>query len=154
MRRTSDVKPEYLYVHEQHKNGKLHTHFITTDGLGKRWWKDKPAETGFGYMNDWSLLTNHVGAGAYVAKYLAKQLEALNWPKHWRRIATSRGWPTLADLSPAGEYDWTVCKRGWEVRLEIEGAQLQGYTTTIACDVEDILVWLEDYCERESIPVR
>jgi hypothetical protein len=86
---------EYCYVHEQHKNGRLHTHFITTGMLSKRWWKDNGATTGFGFMNDASEARNPLGAGAYVSKYLSKQLGVNAWPRGWRRITTSRGWPSL-----------------------------------------------------------
>jgi hypothetical protein len=94
MRRAA-IDIEYCYVHEQHKDNRLHTHMITTGMLSKRWWKDNGAMTGFGYMNDASEARDPLGAGAYVSKYLSKQLGVNAWPPGWRRITTSRGWPKL-----------------------------------------------------------
>ena len=147
-RRANDGSWQYLYVHEKHKSGVLHTHFLTTDTLGERWWKDNPASTGFGYMNDWSELYSFVGAGAYVAKYLAKQLSDVVWPAGWRRIGTSRGWPKLPDVDAHEGFNWTVAKRAWEVRAELEAAIMQGYETTIHCNIKPLKEHLGDYCTR------
>jgi hypothetical protein len=125
----------------------LHTHFLSTDELGIRWWKDTPAETGFGYMNDWEILDNFAGAGAYVAKYLAKQLQALRWPAGWRRVGTSRNWPILPKMEGAEGWDWTVARRADDVRAELEGLLMQRYAIVVSCDLSDIWEKLGPYCK-------
>jgi hypothetical protein len=151
-RRASGGDWEYLYVHEQHKSGVLHTHFLSTDELGIRWWKDNPAETGFGYMNDWEILDNFAGAGAYVAKYLAKQLQLLRWPAGWRRVGTSRGWPALPEMDGAEGWDWVVARHADDVRVELEGLLMQQYALSVDRGIVEILDELGPYCKKMLYP--
>lgn len=128
MRRASPEHREYLYIHEQHRTGVLHTHFIMTAHLDKRWWKDAPAATGFGYMNDYEPCRDGPAAGSYAAKYLAKSLERLAWPKGWRRVGCSRGWPQLPEKeNEYTPYEWLVLRTDWEARAELESLRLRGY---------------------------
>lgn len=98
---------QYILVHEQHEDGRMHSHLVTTAVMGKRWWKDAGARRGFGYMNDSEPVYNADGASWYVSKYLGKSLSVENWPRHWRRVGTSRNWPRNVE-SAEGE--------GWEFR--------------------------------------
>ena len=97
-----DIKNlHYCYVHEVHKSGIMHVHLICTHTDDKRFWKDAPAYRGFGYMNYCEPVRDPARAAFYVSKYLGKQLELNTWPKHWRRIGTSRNWPALDDPEPS-----------------------------------------------------
>ena len=56
-------------------------------------------------MVDVDFIQQAVAAAAYVTKYLAKSLEFTRWPKGFRRVRTSRNWPTLDALPlPGWEY--------------------------------------------------
>jgi len=68
----------------------------------KRWLKDNARSCGFGYQCDVSVFDNDDAikfAVWYTTKYLSKSLEITQWPKHFRRIRTSRNWPVLPDDS-------------------------------------------------------
>jgi hypothetical protein len=145
MRRAQPRKVEYLYVHEQHKSGVMHTHVTLTGTWTERWWKDNPARTGFGYMNDLSVVDSAVNAGSYVAKYLAKMLQLLQWPPGWRRLGTSRGWPVLPPAERVEGWQWLAAKFAQEVRAEIESLALQGYRIEILDDKDLVDSFLTDY---------
>jgi hypothetical protein len=134
MRRASPDKIKYLYVHEQHKSGVMHTHMILSGCWDERWWKDNPARTGFGYMNDISDVEDYLQAGSYVAKYLAKQLNLLKWPPGWRRLGTSRDWPKLPEARKTIGWDWLVSMSAIDARAEIEGLHLKGYRIEVQAD--------------------
>lgn len=136
MVRAQAEKIEYMYVHEQHQSGVLHIHFILSGYWKKRFFKDIPPVVGFGYMNDISEVENAIDAGGYVAKYLAKQLGELCWPKGWRRITTSQGWPALPPAEKAEGWDWLATKNVVELRAEIEGLSMLGYRIEILDDKE------------------
>lgn len=135
-RRAAKSKGHYVYVHERHQRGGLHTHFITSAPMGTRWWKDNGAESGFGYMNDCRRIEGATSVAAYVSKYLTKSLE-LNWPKGWRRIQTSRNWPRSGVQSGQeveDGRDWLVVRRAIELRQEYESLFLQGMTIDVDPD--------------------
>lgn len=145
MRRASNEKPEYMYVHELHKSGLLHTHFISTDGLGARWWKDNPAYTGFGFMNDYQKCTDSPEAASYVSKYLAKNLDGPTWPKGWRRVGCSRGWPTFDEEESEELFEWDVCKKVFDLRVSVEALYLERYRIDVLDDVgkrDEIMSWI------------
>ncbi len=97
---------QYLLIPERHQDGRLHAHAIETYSLGERWWKDNAAACGLGYMADEEPARSPGGAAWYVAKYIGKTLSAQTWPKGWRRVRTSQGFPKLTPLpQPEG---WTI----------------------------------------------
>lgn len=133
LRRAAKGGCEYVYVHERHKDGRMHTHFVTNANLGLRWWKDKPASCGFGYMNDVQEVENAAGAAVYVSKYLVKSLRT-GWPKNWRRISTSRNWPMPKIEEKEGGRQWIVAKRALDVRAEYEGMSELGFSIDVGAD--------------------
>jgi hypothetical protein len=88
---------QYLLIPEQHQDGRLHVHALETFALGRRWWKDNAAQVGLGYMADEKETYSPAGAADYVTKYLTKSLSATAWPKGFRRVRTSQGWPRLPE---------------------------------------------------------
>ncbi len=133
LRRAAKGRCEYVYVHERHKDGRLHTHFVTNAGLGRRWWKDKPASCGFGYMNDVQEVESAAGVAGYVSKYLVKSL-VQKWPKGWRRISSSRGWPMPEAEDVEDDRLWVVAKKALDVRVEYESVYEQGFRIDVDVD--------------------
>ena len=113
--RKAGEKGSYLMIPERHKDGRLHMHALVTWPLPERFWKDDGRACGLGYMNDLREIDNP-GLGAwYVSKYLAKEMEYLNWPAGWRRVRTSRDWPKAPEMEmPEG---WTFRKLENDVAL-------------------------------------
>jgi hypothetical protein len=135
-RRAAGERNHYLYVHEHHDSGCLHTHFVVSasvDDIDKRWWKDNGAQTGFGYMNDSRKVEDAGGVAWYVSKYLSKSLGE-NWPKNWRRIGTSRNWPKPEVAEVEDSREWLVVKRARVLREEYEGLAMQGFRVDVDMD--------------------
>jgi hypothetical protein len=107
-RRASGENRDYCYVHEQHKDGRLHVHMLTTSELPQRWYKNNAAETGFGYMVDVQPVDNPLIPASYVSKYLGKGLAGMiyAWPRGWRRIGTNRGW--WREEPQDYSYEWSI----------------------------------------------
>lgn len=97
---------EYLYIPEHKKGFNFHVHLITTATLPESWYKDNGAQTGMGYMAKASPIVEAVQCGAYVAKYLGKALSQMAYPKYFRRVNTSHGWPKPPP--PANERAWAT----------------------------------------------
>lgn len=99
---------EYILIPEQHKNGIMHVHILANNILTKRWWKDNAFACGLGYMVDTTRVES-AGAGAwYVSKYIDKHLAYLQWPKGFRRIRTSAGWPRVKPPEGPDDTDYSV----------------------------------------------
>lgn len=124
---------EYLYIPEHVVGFNFHVHFITTATLPVRWYKDNGAETGLGYQANAKKIAAGKQCGGYVAKYLGKALANMDYPKYFRRVNTSRGWPRPPD--PESELVWEsigsklakviysvelYTERGWEVSHSLE----------------------------------
>jgi hypothetical protein len=62
--------------------------------------------------------------GGYVGKYLGKALVSMRYPKYFRRVNTSRGWPKPAEVN--SPYVWSVL-----------GSNLSKVIFSLECDVED-----------------
>lgn len=107
IKRVNGKKYEFFLVPEKHKSGVLHAHMITTAVFSKRWVKDNAYASGLGYIADRQRLEKPEAAGGYVSKYLVKSLPGDAWPKGFRRVRTSQGWPQLPELEklPGWEYD-------------------------------------------------
>lgn len=134
LRRAAKERCEYAYVHEKHKDGRLHTHFVTNADLGRRWWKDKPHSCGFGYMNDVREVESAAGVANYVSKYLVKSLGG-KWPKGWRRLSVSRSWPMPDVGELEDDRQWIVAKKALDLRIEYESISGQGFSVDVDADV-------------------
>jgi hypothetical protein len=91
---------QYYLIPERHLDGRLHVHAIETYNLGSRFWKDAAASCGLGYIAEEEEVRSARKAAWYASKYLAKSIEVIEWPKGFRRVRTSRGWPKLPELPP------------------------------------------------------
>ncbi len=102
--RRAEKDLQYVYTSEAGKVGHFHVHLITTATLPTRWYKDNAASTGLGYQAKAVPIEAANECGAYMGKYLGKALARGKWPKHWRRVNSSRGWPKPPDTQTP--YEW------------------------------------------------
>lgn len=84
---------DYCLLPEQHKDGTLHVHILTTAALTARWYKDNAPSCGLGYQNDCQRVKSAAQAAGYVTKYISKGMNDANWPAQFRRVRVSRNWP-------------------------------------------------------------
>jgi hypothetical protein len=101
-------KVEYMLIPERQKNGKLHAHFLITFHASNHFWHEKAFKSGLGYMAKAQEVFSPAGAAAYVSKYVTKQLEADTWPRGFRRVRVSNGWPALPDLAEMTGWEYSV----------------------------------------------
>ena len=102
--RRATNKLQYLYIPEHVKGSNFHVHLITTATLPTRWYKDNAAETGLGYEAKAVLILEAKWCGGYVGKYLGKAMSSMEYPKYFRRVNTSRGWPKPPSVQTP--YEW------------------------------------------------
>lgn len=117
---------QYMYVHEQHQDGRLHIHMVTMAQLGVRFWKDNGAECGFGFVADAGEVRTQYGVAKYFTKYLTKSLD-LPWPHGWRRIGTSRAWPKLPEREPPENWRFFPLSAGDALAATMRKYELKGY---------------------------
>lgn len=122
-------KGEYCMIPEQHADGRIHVHMITTWPLSKGWFKTNARACGLGYMADAEPARTPGGAAYYVNKYISKQLGDIAWPKHFHRVRTSQHFPLLPPFPPAV---------GWTFGMVPPGAKLDEWVdraeTTLGID--------------------
>ena len=115
---------EYVQVTEKQKRGHPHSHILTTfypndvvqgakenwitnnEGQREREWLDAlrsdwllaaSVEAGLGEQYDISVVESVEAASRYVAKYMFKESQfASHFPKGWKRVRYSLGWPKSA----------------------------------------------------------
>ena len=97
---------QYLYIPEHREGFNFHVHLITTATLPERWYKDNGAKTGLGYQAKAKPILEAEHCGGYVSKYLGKALANMDYPKYFRRVNTSRGWPKPQDVD--SPYVWAA----------------------------------------------
>jgi len=118
---------EYLMVPEQHEDGRLHIHAVETSDLGEGWWKDNARQSGLGYMDEETHIRKPQGAAAYVAKYLSKSLEVLDWPGNFHRVRTSRRWPPLQALETPPGWEFRSLPLSTSLQEVYQAYARQGY---------------------------
>lgn len=124
--RRAEKNLQYVYTSEAGRVGHFHVHLITTATLPTRWYKDNAASTGLGYIAKAVPIEVATECGAYMGKYLGKALAVGNWPKYWRRINSSRGWPKPQDVSTP--YKWKALgSKSEKVIFLIEIAMEEGW---------------------------
>lgn len=93
----------WVMIPEQHRDGRLHVHMISSAHLGQRWWKDNARECGLGWRAEEKEFkgdpNDPARAAAYAGKYMDKQLGVKSWPRYFHHIRTSQHFPDL----PASE---------------------------------------------------
>jgi hypothetical protein len=131
IRREVGEKWHYVYVHEQHKDGRLHVHMVSSAQMLTRWYKDNCATSGFGFIADVRPVEDEAEAARYISKYLTKTLNGGSpWPRGWRRISTSRGWPLLPESGQSG-YDFEYVPRSVSISAEIARYQRDGFVVRL-----------------------
>jgi len=93
MKRVTNGNLYYILLPEQHKDGSLHVHIISTCQAETRWWKDNGAKCGMGFKNENETLRSTAKACWYVTKYIGKSLNVATWPVNLRRVRFSVRWP-------------------------------------------------------------
>lgn len=129
---------QYLMVPERHQDQRLHIHAVETAGLSQSVVKDLARESGLGYMATEDEIATPAGAAFYAGKYLSKQLDFNRWPKGFRRVRTSQGWPKLPEQDkPEG---WLFNLLDYRVSVQDEMARLSdsGFYVTI---LDHISAW-------------
>lgn len=120
MKRTSGGKVQYVLVPEFHQDGRMHAHMLCETYIKKRWWKDNARASGLGYQVE---VRDVEGDGAsaswYVSKYLGKDMTVENWPKGFRHVRTSQGWPDLPNYHLESELDFDVVAKKSEQRFHL-----------------------------------
>ena len=156
----------YLYVHEQHQDGRMHVHMVTDAALSKRWWKDNCATCGFGYIADADEVRDENRVARYVAKHLAdeaghvagrkmrkeltKQTTLHKWPDGWRRVSTSRNWPKLPEMPEPEGWIFRVLGQAEALADTYAMYSVRGWTINRLDHreaweyVNDITAWWED----------
>lgn len=82
------------------------------------WLQIASAKAGLGVQARISLIDTVEGASRYVAKYLFKSLTEAKFPKKWRRVRYSRGFPALPEIENKDMYA-VVKRQDWQrVRSE------------------------------------
>jgi hypothetical protein len=125
--------PQYILIPEVGKRGHFHLHFITTGGMGTRWWKDNARSSGFGYSNDESEGNlSSAKASYYCGKYLAKQLNNNIWRKGFHRVRTSQNWPKIPPLARDEDWRFEVLDKMVALRDIARELSDDGYAVRIA----------------------
>lgn len=93
----------YVRVLEKHKDNSVHVHYMLQGKITNKWLKDNARECGLGYQAKVIDMKHGGGAGAYITKYMTKDIGA--FPAHVRRIVVSQGFPRLPEET---EYDWRI----------------------------------------------
>lgn len=114
---------QYLYVPEHREGFHFHVHMITTADMPERWYKDHSAKAGMGYQAKAEPILSAKHCGGYVGKYLGKALSHMRYPKYFRRVNKSQGWPVPPDVK--SPYLWAalghdVSRVIFEVEMHIE----------------------------------
>lgn len=125
-------KAEYLLVPEQHKSGKLHIHMLTTAKLRKKWWKDNARSCGLGYQVEVEEISDPGKAAGYTLKYVTKGLESQAWPRSFRRVRTSRGWPQPPESALLDGWVFKVLPKSTQLDDEVELLRAAGFRVALA----------------------
>lgn len=125
--RRAETDLQYLYIPEHKEGFHFHVHFITTAQLPEKWYKKNGAETGLGYIAKAKPIIEVKHCGAYVGKYLGKALANMRYPKYFRRVNKTQGWPVAPDVK--SPYLWAALGHNVErVIFETEMYSEAGWT--------------------------
>lgn len=116
----------YLLITEEHKNGRLHAHFLSNAQMPTRWYKNNARQCGLGYEAKVEAVETDGKAAAYISKYIAKSLGGQSLPPHFRRVRCSQNWaelPVLEAAGQAGDFDWLVCNSHTSLWAAVEECQ-------------------------------
>lgn len=124
---------QYILTPHQHRDGRVHIHFITNRGVYERWWKEKARSSGLGYMaKDSGQVESPEHAGAYLMKYISKQLETYDWKKGFRRVRTSQKWPQLPPLARDQNWSFSVLAANTSLDEKARALSQDGYRVALA----------------------
>jgi hypothetical protein len=164
----------YVQVTERQKRLHPHSHFITTFAppvstlttvrkkkrqesgqyqnivsthIRSNWFEGQIKKAGLGDQYDISVVQSSEGASRYVAKYLFKpSIFETNWPKGWKRIRYSQGFPKQEDKETGAivlltREDWVTLS---ELAIVVNCPDLDVYeTVTTKMTGSDVIVRLK-----------
>lgn len=111
LRRKNGTK-HYILIHEKHEDGSLHIHMLYNAWITKKWLKNNCSACGMGFIADVQKLRDPKSAGKYVTKYLTKAIgQGEEFPKRFKRVRYSNGFPKFEFESKDTEYNWTAHQR-------------------------------------------
>jgi hypothetical protein len=90
-----------------------------------KWLHENLKPSGLGYIYDIQPLVEPSLASYYVTKYIGKGLSEV-FPKGFRRVRTSQGFPTIEDTQPTEQIDWQVIHCNEDGRRILLRALLSG----------------------------
>lgn len=129
LKRNVGGKVQYVLVPEFHQDGRMHAHLLTETYIKQKWWKDNARESGLGYQAKVKEIEDD-GSNAvwYVSKYLGKGMDDGVWPKGFRHVRTSQGWPEVGTEDFKSDLDFNVVAPRGEQLFSLRHWQLNKFT--------------------------
>lgn len=138
---------DYVLVFETHKSGSVHVHMLINCAVSKKWVRRHARAVGLGYMADVQKLHAAAAAGKYCSKYISKSLGENRFPKRFKRVRYSHGWPELPKKQ-SNIRDWIAVEKS-PLPLHIMAAKETGAVRVSRHLVDNPLS--KDWLEQESI---
>lgn len=96
----------YLYTCEHEKREHFHVHMLTSATMSERWWKDNGRKCGMGHQQKLREVEDAGHAVAYLTKYMTKAMLCEGWPKNWRMVNRSEGWPKMPQNATSDVWEY------------------------------------------------
>lgn len=114
----------YLMTMEEHENGRLHAHLLTSYSPTLRKWKTDLSNSGFGHQTKIERVEHEGKAAGYISKYIGKSLGSTPLPEKFRRVRVSENWAKLPELHERSDaYNWLVCRSSSSLWAAVETCQ-------------------------------
>lgn len=111
----------YVLIHETHKDGvSLHIHMLWAGRITTKWLKEHATACGMGRQCKAVRLKDPKASGFYVSKYLSKSLGETTFPKRFKRVRYSVGFPEFVFEERPKEYTWVAVHK---VKSELDAIQ-------------------------------
>ena len=99
----------YVLIHETHKDGvSLHVHMLYAGVITQKWIREHAVACGMGRQCKAVRLRDPRASGFYVSKYLSKSLAEATFPKRFKRVRYSVGFPEFVFEEKPKEYNWSA----------------------------------------------
>lgn len=137
----SDAGGWYFMVREGHDDGRCHAHAVTSWAMDDGWWHDNARQSGLGFMAENRPAKTAAGGGAYVLKYLVKQMQAAIWTKGSRRYNASQAWPDLPELESGKEWQFARVPIGQSVQYTMREWHESGFDVRLLEKGQRVREW-------------
>lgn len=131
----------YVLIHETHKDGvSLHVHMLYAGAITQTWIREHAVACGMGRQCKAVRLRDPKASGFYVSKYLSKSLAEATFPKRFKRVRYSVGFPEFVFPDKPKEYSWiAVHKHKSELEAIRYFANRDGVLLKVVDKLEQIL---------------